>query len=69
MSAKRHSHTGWPHVHRWHPCKIVPQHEKITSQRALVCCAGQPMVPISWEEMQCPDTKGVEKRKVAKTLP
>ncbi len=28
--------------------------------------AGVPMVPISWVEMQCPETKGVEKRKVAK---
>ena len=29
-------------------------------------CAGAPMVPISWQEMQCPKTKAVEKRKVAK---
>jgi exosome complex component CSL4 len=28
--------------------------------------AGVPMVPISWVEMQCPETKAVEKRKVAK---
>ena len=28
--------------------------------------AGVPMVPISWEEMQCPQTAAVEKRKVAK---
>lgn len=28
--------------------------------------AGVPMVPISWQEMQCPQTKAVEKRKVAK---
>lgn len=28
--------------------------------------AGVPMVPISWQEMQCPQTKTVEKRKVAK---
>ncbi|GAB4815329.1 hypothetical protein N2152v2_002375 [Parachlorella kessleri] len=27
---------------------------------------GAPMVPISWQEMQCPKTKAVEKRKVAK---
>jgi len=30
--------------------------------------AGQPMVPVSWQEMQCPQTKAVEKRKVAKTV-
>lgn len=29
-------------------------------------CAGVPMVPISWQEMQCPQTKAVEHRKVAK---
>lgn len=28
--------------------------------------AGEPMVPISWEEMQCPRTKAKEFRKVAK---
>lgn len=28
--------------------------------------AGVPMVPLSWTEMQCPETKTVEKRKVAK---
>ena len=28
--------------------------------------AGVPMVPISWQEMQCPQTKAVENRKVAK---
>ncbi|KAK9819863.1 hypothetical protein WJX72_003436 [[Myrmecia] bisecta] len=28
--------------------------------------AGQPMVAISWQEMQCPQTKATEKRKVAK---
>lgn len=27
---------------------------------------GVPMVPISWQEMQCPQTKAIEKRKVAK---
>lgn len=27
---------------------------------------GVPMVPVSWQEMQCPQTKAVEKRKVAK---
>lgn len=27
---------------------------------------GVPMVPISWQEMQCPSTKAIEKRKVAK---
>lgn len=27
---------------------------------------GAPMVPISWQEMQCPRTKAVEQRKVAK---
>jgi len=26
------------------------------------------MVPVSWQEMQCPQTKAVEKRKVAKTV-
>lgn len=30
------------------------------------CCAGVPMIPLSWQEMQCPETKVVEKRKVAK---
>lgn len=28
--------------------------------------AGVPMVPISWQEMQCPQTQAVENRKVAK---
>lgn len=28
--------------------------------------AGHPMVPLSWQEMQCPRTKAIEKRKVAK---
>lgn len=28
--------------------------------------AGVPMVPLSWQEMQCPTTKAVENRKVAK---
>eukprot|EP00878_Enallax_costatus_P006370 GHUV01006680.1.p1 GENE.GHUV01006680.1~~GHUV01006680.1.p1 ORF type:complete len:188 (+),score=30.42 GHUV01006680.1:418-981(+) len=28
--------------------------------------AGVPMVPISWQEMQCPQTKAIERRKVAK---
>lgn len=28
--------------------------------------AGVPMVAISWQEMQCPQTKAVENRKVAK---
>eukprot|EP00877_Chromochloris_zofingiensis_P001488 jgi/Chrzof1/1133/Cz01g41130.t1 len=30
--------------------------------------AGVPMVPISWQQMQCPQTKAVEKRKVAKLV-
>jgi len=29
--------------------------------------AGVQMVPISWQEMQCPQSRLVEKRKVAKT--
>ena len=29
--------------------------------------AGAPLVPLSWQEMQCSETKVVEKRKVAKT--
>lgn len=28
--------------------------------------AGAPMVPVSWQEMECPKTRAVEKRKVAK---
>jgi exosome complex component CSL4 len=28
--------------------------------------AGVPMVAVSWQEMQCPQTKVLEKRKVAK---
>lgn len=28
--------------------------------------AGEPMVPISWKEMQCPATLVIENRKVAK---
>ncbi|BDA41466.1 Exosome complex component CSL4 [Coccomyxa sp. Obi] len=28
--------------------------------------SGVPMIPLSWQEMQCPETKVVEKRKVAK---
>ncbi|CAK0748820.1 hypothetical protein CVIRNUC_001862 [Coccomyxa viridis] len=30
--------------------------------------SGFPMLPLSWQEMQCPQTKVVEKRKVAKVL-
>lgn len=34
---------------------------------AVACLsAGVPMVPVSWQEMQCPQTKAVENRKVAK---
>lgn len=33
---------------------------------AARCFAGAPMVPISWQEMQCPVTKQKEFRKVAK---
>ena len=29
-------------------------------------CAGVPMVPVSWQEMRCPKTRAVERRKVAK---
>jgi exosome complex component CSL4 len=29
--------------------------------------SGAPMVPISWEEMQDPESQVVEKRKIAKT--
>ncbi len=38
------------------------------SDRCMMCCAcaGAPMVPISWQEMECPQTKAVERRKVAK---
>ena len=28
--------------------------------------AGHPMMPLNWQEMQCPQTKAIEKRKVAK---
>ena len=28
--------------------------------------AGVPMVPVSWQEMRCPKTRAVEKRKVTK---
>ena len=28
--------------------------------------AGVPMLPVSWQEMRCPKTRAVEKRKVAK---
>ena len=28
--------------------------------------AGAPMVPLSWEEMQCPQSGELEKRKVAR---
>lgn len=30
--------------------------------------AGAPMVAQSWQEMRCPETQGVEKRKVAKAV-
>lgn len=30
---------------------------------------GVPMVPVSWTEMQCPDTLAKEFRKVAKIVP
>ena len=31
--------------------------------------SGQPLVPISWSEMQCPETLMLEKRKLATTAP
>ena len=31
--------------------------------------AGVPMVPVSWTEMQCPETYVKEPRKVAKVIP
>ena len=41
----------------------------VPSNRVSYCAAfvaaGVPMVPISWEEMQCPESKSIEKRKVA----
>ena len=30
--------------------------------------AGVPMVPVSWQSMQCPQTHMIEKRKVAKVV-
>ena len=36
--------------------------------RVCCHCAGFPMLPLSWQEMQCPQTKVMEKRKVAKVL-
>ena len=30
--------------------------------------AGAPMVALSWQQMQCPQTKAVEQRKVAKVV-
>lgn len=30
--------------------------------------AGVPMIPISWQEMQCPKTKTIELRKCAKPV-
>ena len=41
---------------------------KPVSAAAWRAAAGEPMVPVSWQEMQCPRTKAVEKRKVAKTV-
>ena len=34
---------------------------------AKSAASGQPLVPISWSEMQCPETAMVEKRKLAAT--
>lgn len=34
--------------------------------RAISAVSGKPMVPISWKEMQCPETKVKEPRKCAK---
>lgn len=42
------------------------EHIPLTSPTAPPTRAGVPMVPISWQEMQCPQTKAVENRKVAK---
>ena len=57
-------------------CICYPLGVKCTHCHALRCqklkpqvhpsAAGHPMVPLSWQEMQCPQTKAVEKRKVAK---
>lgn len=38
----------------------------VNAPLALPRPAGVPMVPVSWQEMQCPQTKAVENRKVAK---
>lgn len=46
-------------------CPISDFHINYTNMRELNF-VGQPMVPISWQEMQCPETKALEKRKVAK---
>lgn len=35
--------------------------------QARSLAAGAVMAPVSWTEVQCPQTKAVEKRKVAKT--
>ena len=35
---------------------------------AKAAASGLPLVPISWEEMQDPETHAVERRKIAKTV-
>ena len=35
---------------------------------AKAAVSGMPLVPISWEEMQDPETHAVERRKIAKTV-
>jgi exosome complex component CSL4 len=35
---------------------------------ARSAAAGEPLLPLSWQEMQCPRTKSIEKRKVARVV-
>jgi exosome complex RNA-binding protein Csl4 len=50
-------------------CMLIHVKDRMVTRVRLqrVPCAGEPMIPLSWQEMQCPRTKTVEKRKVAKT--
>lgn len=34
----------------------------------LFCTAGHIMIPVSWQQMQCPNSKALEFRKVAKVV-
>lgn len=48
------------------PAKKLPKQMIQNSIKITLGAAGIPMIPISWQEMQCPESNSIETRKVAK---